>query len=187
MTITFENDNDVIVYGLERIIAFAQSREYIFAAQCIWWLASIIRLEQGLIIHIDNLQEWEEVRSGDPAIILREDIQASETEFAFSNIHPSRIHQVPIARAVSATPRDLTEDQRLDLVLDSAEQTIEESKRASNTWQRNRVNPLPQSRAQLKMARKVKRLQEAGKKREAERSLRLREIREQVINNLSKE
>jgi anti-sigma factor ChrR (cupin superfamily) len=88
---------------------------------------------------------------------------------------------------LSATPRDLTEDQQLDQVLDSAEQTIEESKRARSTWQRNRVNPLPQSRAQLKKARKVKRWQEAGKKREAERSLRLREIREQVINNLSKE
>jgi hypothetical protein len=70
MTITFENDNDVIIYSLERIIAFAQSRGYIFAAQCIWWLAAIIGLEQGLIIHIDNLQEREEVRSGNPAIIL---------------------------------------------------------------------------------------------------------------------
>jgi len=55
MTITFENDNDVNVYVLEKIIAFAQGKRYIFADHCVWWLASIIGLEQGLIIHIDNL------------------------------------------------------------------------------------------------------------------------------------
>jgi len=46
MTITFNNDNEIIVYGLEKIIAFAQGKGYIFAAQCVWWLTSIIGLEQ---------------------------------------------------------------------------------------------------------------------------------------------
>jgi hypothetical protein len=59
MTIDFENDNDVIVYGLEKIISFARSTGHIFLAQCVWWLASIIGLEQGVVTHIDNLKRQE--------------------------------------------------------------------------------------------------------------------------------
>jgi hypothetical protein len=40
---------------------------------------------------------------------------------------------------------------------------------------------------QLKQARKVKRLQEAGRKEEAERSQRLKKIRDKVNYNISKE
>jgi hypothetical protein len=61
MTITFENDNDVMVYTLEKIILYARRTQQIFVAQCVWWLASIIGLEQGLIIFIDNLQSRDEV------------------------------------------------------------------------------------------------------------------------------
>jgi hypothetical protein len=57
MTITFENDNDVIFDGLETIISYAKRTEQIFFAQCVWWLASIIGLEQGLVNHIDNLHQ----------------------------------------------------------------------------------------------------------------------------------
>jgi hypothetical protein len=56
MTITFENDNDIIVYPLERIISYARDNQYIFLVQSIWWISSIIGLQQGLIIHIDNLR-----------------------------------------------------------------------------------------------------------------------------------
>jgi len=57
MTITFENDNDVIIYTLEKVISYARSTLQIFVAQCVWWLISIIGLEPGLIIHINNLRE----------------------------------------------------------------------------------------------------------------------------------
>jgi hypothetical protein len=56
MTITFENNNDVIVYALEKVIAYARRIQQIFAAQCVWWLASVIGLKQRLIVHIDNLR-----------------------------------------------------------------------------------------------------------------------------------
>jgi hypothetical protein len=56
MTITFDNDNDVIVFALEKIISHARRIQQIFVAQCVWWLASIIGLEQGLVIYIDNIQ-----------------------------------------------------------------------------------------------------------------------------------
>jgi hypothetical protein len=66
MTITFEDDNDTVVYSLENIIAFASSKGYIFAAECVWWLASIIGLEHGLISHINNLQSLEDIEHHSP-------------------------------------------------------------------------------------------------------------------------
>jgi len=54
MTITFENDNDIIIYTLEKIISYARRTQQIFVAHCIWWLASLIGLKQGLVVHIDN-------------------------------------------------------------------------------------------------------------------------------------
>jgi hypothetical protein len=56
MTITFENNNDIIVYALAIVIAHARRTQQIFMAQCVWWLASIIGLDQGLVSYIDNIQ-----------------------------------------------------------------------------------------------------------------------------------
>jgi len=55
MTVTFENDKDVIVYALEKIISYARKSQQIFVSQCVYWLASVIGLELGLIAHIDNI------------------------------------------------------------------------------------------------------------------------------------
>jgi hypothetical protein len=57
MTIVFENDNDVIVYALEKVISYARRTQQIFVAQCVWWLASIIGLDNGLIVYIDNIRK----------------------------------------------------------------------------------------------------------------------------------
>jgi hypothetical protein len=56
MTLTFENDNDVIVYALEKIIAFARKNQFLFVANCAWWLAGVTGLDSGLITYIDNLE-----------------------------------------------------------------------------------------------------------------------------------
>jgi len=177
MTISFENDNDVIVYPLEKIIYYARRTQQIFVAQCVWWLASIIGLEQGLTIHIDNLQKRQNI------LIPTEE----ETETVGHQIHPDQVAQVPRGKSVSATPRDLTENQRLDRILDSAERVIQDSFQDRSCLQRNRVNPLPQTKAQLKKARRIKRLQAANQKQEAERNKPLQEIRAAVIRNLCKE
>jgi hypothetical protein len=50
MMITFENENDVIIYALEKVIAFARRTQQIILAQCVWWIASVARFEQGLVI-----------------------------------------------------------------------------------------------------------------------------------------
>jgi hypothetical protein len=61
MTITFENDNDVIVYALEKVIFYAKRTQQILVAQCVWWLASVIGLEQSLVNYISNKQARKEV------------------------------------------------------------------------------------------------------------------------------
>jgi len=54
MTFTFENDKNTIIYALEKIITFTRDNPYVFVAQCVWWLASIIGLESGLVAHVEN-------------------------------------------------------------------------------------------------------------------------------------
>jgi hypothetical protein len=54
MTISFENDNHVIIYALEKIFFFARDKQYVFLAQRIWWISSLIGLQQGLVDYIDN-------------------------------------------------------------------------------------------------------------------------------------
>jgi hypothetical protein len=124
-------------------------------AQCVWWLASIIGLEQGLVTHIDNLQKRKDISSG-----------KDQREI----IHPDRIQQIQLGREVSSTPRDLTEDQRLDRILEGAEKVIQESFQDRTIKQRGRVNPLPTTKRQLKEAQKLKRRQEVLRKSDADRN-----------------
>jgi len=134
MPIIFENDNDIIIHALECVVSYARRTQQIFVAQCVWWLASIIGLEQGLILHIDKLQDREDT------------------------ILPK---QLP--RAVPAIPRDLTEDQRVDQVIDNAEQYLRESKRLtelsalkiSGKTRTGRLNPLRTTKKSLREAASI--------------------------------
>jgi hypothetical protein len=56
MTITFENENDVIIYALEKIISFTRNHHYICLGQSVSWITSILRFQSGLVIHIDTLR-----------------------------------------------------------------------------------------------------------------------------------
>jgi len=134
MPITFENDNDVIIYALECVISHARRTQQIFVGQCVWWLASIIGLEQGLVSHIDRLQ-------GQENTTLQE--------------------QLPCA--VSAIPWDLTEDGRIDQVLDCTERYLREAKRLreiaalkiSGETTTGRINPSGRIRRSLRRAQRI--------------------------------
>ena len=93
ITITFDNDNDVIVYALEKIISFARNNHYIFLALSIWWISSLIGLQQGLAIHIDNLRERSE-------IILREAVPLASNTICHIDTNHCK-------RTVSVMPRDI--------------------------------------------------------------------------------
>jgi hypothetical protein len=81
MTLTFENDNNVIVYALEKIISYSRENQYIFLAESIWWISLIIGLQQGLVIFIDNLK----IRSNNSKTAIVLDTQNNHY------IHPSRL------------------------------------------------------------------------------------------------
>jgi len=67
-------------------------------AQCVWWLALIIGLEQELTIHIDNLR----IRSS----IAPQEVQQPLISEAI------QVNKIQLKRAVSTTPRDLADDSR---------------------------------------------------------------------------
>jgi hypothetical protein len=124
MTITFESDSDVIVYALEKIISFARENQYLFVANCAWWISGVINLQQGLINHIDNLEARK-------AVIYN--------------------------RAISATPRDIArevspEKKSSDYIPDPLRRT-----------RKGRINPTPQSKGQLRKARKALQKNRTGK------------------------
>jgi len=61
--VTFENDNNVIIFPFEKLISYARDNQYIFLAQSIWWISSIIGLQEGLIRQINNQQKQCKVSS----------------------------------------------------------------------------------------------------------------------------
>jgi len=128
MTVTFENENDIIVYVLEKIICYARDNHYICVAQSVWWIASIIGLPEGLATHIDNLR-----LRFDASHLILEDNQLSSgkdlpnkllehcnTEIQESHIHPDRIFQVG---KVSEDPEDDNRQPELDRASDIVQST----------------------------------------------------------------
>jgi len=108
MTITFENDNDAIIHALDKIISFARSHQYIFLAQCIWWIASIIGLQQGLATHIHNLRKS----------VAITDRTISEERLTHIAIDNSMVRNVVIVQEQSASRRDIQEDSRFNPAFD---------------------------------------------------------------------
>jgi len=128
MPITFENERDVIIFAFEKVISYAKTTQQIFVAHCVWWLASLIRLQQGLINYI-NLIEGRRNTLGSYQ-------QISEQE-------------------VSSTSSDFQADKRNQRILDQADQFVKQSKVSRNTLGGlGRVNSLPATKTQLKKARK---------------------------------
>jgi hypothetical protein len=130
MTLTFENDNDVIVFALEKIISFARENQYLFVANCIWWIAGVIGLEAGLINHIDNLE--------------------------------SRRH-IFKPREISSTPRDIARGVSPE---ESNDNYISDPLRRTR---KGRINPTPNSKRQLKKARRLKNKKGLNPKLQAKR------------------
>jgi hypothetical protein len=129
MTITFESDSDVIVYALKKIISFARENQYLFVANCAWWLAGVIGLDSGLFIYIDNL------RSRQPK---------------------TPQEKAPSQRAVSSIPRDIARKESPEYIpYDCTSNVLR--------WTRQgRINPLPQTKRQLKKARQAEKRRRAN-------------------------
>jgi hypothetical protein len=126
MTITFESNNDVIVYTLERIIAFARDNQYIFLAQSVWWISSILGLQQGLVIHIDNLKARSIVGK------LSDNQGLELPDIDHTNIDPSRIPRIQNSSSSDIGSEDesvsISETNVHNEVIENCELFLEQSK-----------------------------------------------------------
>ena len=134
MTISFKDDNYMILYAFEKVISFARKDQVIFVAQTVWRLASISKLQRGLIDPIANL-------ANQSAIIVRgvsttpQDTQ-EELPYNTSSIHthPDRVRQLE-----DSVDQTSAKERRADKVLDSAELFLKHSTRE---WEKYIRDPL---------------------------------------------
>jgi len=97
MTVSCENDNNVIVYALEKIIDYTRKNQYIFVVQRVCWIASSFGLSEGLVMHIDNLRIRSEV------------YQAPSVAYSYSgHIHPEWLPL--IEQAISGQEDQFSQD-----------------------------------------------------------------------------
>jgi len=125
MTVTFETDNDIIVYPFEKIISFARNHQYIFLAQSVWWISSIIGLQEGLVVHIDHLNKEH--------IIEKPDVRLkSPKQFSPLNVHPSRVQGIQNSDSDYITSEhksiSTTETNIHNEVIDNCEAFLQQSK-----------------------------------------------------------
>jgi len=125
MPITFEKDNNVIVYAFEKIIAFCWDNQYIYIAQCIWWISSVVRLQQGITIHIDNTWLW--------GSTIAEDILSVAVSYENGKIYTDQIGHFR-----DSVDKSDNESNRLDSVLKTTEELLNLSKRQRNNFQKTK-------------------------------------------------
>jgi len=98
MSVNFNNNNEIIVYALEKIISYARMNQYIFLAQCVWWLSSIIGSQKALVIHIDILRnsttDQDEITPRAISTSPRDIQQDSRNNLELNHVHPGRKIQV---------------------------------------------------------------------------------------------
>jgi hypothetical protein len=155
MTISFNNEKDVIVYALEKIISYARENQYIFLAQSVWWISSIIGLQEELVIHIDNLEVRKNIGSPEARA-------ASPDQLKPSAVHPSRVAQIQTSdgdyiisdsESISTTETDIHNE-----VIDNCEAFLEQSqkdRKAIGRFNRHSSRVI-KKRAERKERRKAK-------------------------------
>ena len=153
MTITFQNNNDVIDYALEKILSYARNNQYIFLARSVWWISSIIRLQQGLIIHIDNLKNRSKTTVTivpivrEASAIPRDAQEKSRTIVDLQHIHPDRVSQVEgVIDDISNLDLRNSEGSRVSQLLEWTEQFIQSSQKKRKDYKKQKA-PLSRTRS----------------------------------------
>jgi len=49
MSISLNNEADVLLWSFEMLIETCQAKQYVFAAQCVWWISAIIGLQPAQV------------------------------------------------------------------------------------------------------------------------------------------
>jgi hypothetical protein len=147
MTLTFESDKDVIIYALEKIISYARENQYIFLAQSVWWISSILHLQEGLIIHIDILKARSEVL---PELPIRQPSSAESEKLKLGShtpsqyIHPERVERIQTSDGdyidSSEESDSTTETEIHNEIINNCEAFLEQSKQERKTVGRSTRN-----------------------------------------------
>jgi len=166
MSITCSHKADVLLWNQAKLIATFHAKQYVFAAQCVWWISAIIGLQPVLVYFIDNQRFSSKADLGE----------------SHQPVTISRDNQKSRTRETTNCDR---ENLRLDQVLDEAEAFIEWSEAARKQFvtdplcqtRQGHINPLLSAKAHLKKARRLVKRQEKCSKC-------LAEIRARIIENL---
>jgi len=124
-----------MVQSLEAIIAYARDNHYIFLAQSIWWISLVIRWQQGLMVHIDNLKAQSEITQSVRKVSeMPRDIQEeSSTNIGMQHIHPNRISQVHyMIHDISDLNPDNSVPYHASHFIEETEQSIGNSRKETN-------------------------------------------------------
>ena len=128
MSITFNCEADVILWAFSKLLIIFGERRYTFALHCIWWLASLVQLDTALRYLIEHHQFPSENR---------------ETQ------------NNKIDRQISPIPRDIARDSSVrsdrSIPRKPIDSYISDPLRRTR---KGRVNPRPETKKQLKKARR---------------------------------
>jgi len=131
MSITFKNGVDILLWTLPKLLVTFEERRYLFAAQCIWWIAALVHLDPALRYFIET---WK---------FPPEEIDVSEI---------SESPRPPIEKEFSPTPTYIQWQSESD----NYKIPVRDQYQANPPrWtQTGRIIPVPKTQKQLKAERK---------------------------------
>jgi len=123
-----------------KLLVTFEQRQYLFAAQCIWWIAALVQLDPALQYFLNNCRFPSEK-------LIQYTIREEQEEI--------------VNRDISSTPRDIQQRSIIQELEDSVINNYQADS-LRRTW-KGRINHLPQTRKQLKVEQKgLARLQNKG-------------------------
>jgi len=130
VSITFQNEADIILWTLAMLLVTFEEQQYLFAAQCIWWIAALVQLDPALKYLINHRKF--------PSDITRVNAERE-------SIRPS------IERGISSTPRDIQRYSKLNKNTELVENQYQAD--PLQRTRKGRVNPLPKTKKKLRAER----------------------------------
>jgi len=139
MTITFENENHIIIYAREKSISYSGNGQYIFLAQSIRRISSIISLQQGSVMSIDILKIRSDITAASTLSVTLDNQEnfstlkkdSSDSDHIASHTHLERLARLQETTSGYSTSEDesvsTSEDNTHDKILQNNEESLEQS------------------------------------------------------------
>src|SRR5882757_4539373 len=120
-----------------------------FLAQSVWWISSILGLQEGLVVHVDNLRIQLEVYSESASIgvSIRQKIpEPLSQDSGHSSVHPSRVSRILNSdNDHSGTEGESDRSSETDIyneIINNCEEFLEQSQRETEAvgWFKQPIN-----------------------------------------------